>query len=66
MRVDIRACECADPGCPACTGKCKRPSVLTLWRVDMADRSGVRVCEACGEDCMESGVFTSERPAVQP
>lgn len=52
-------CECSDPGCPAHSGKseCERISVTTVYRSDMEDRTGTRMCRACMEDAMESGVF---------
>jgi hypothetical protein len=48
-------CECADPKCPHCWGACKDRPVVTLGRVDSDGH--VRMCEACGQDALESGVF---------
>ncbi len=50
-------CECADPGCPHCNGKCLLPIHQTLYRIDMDDASGTQFCEECANDAMESGVF---------
>lgn len=55
-------CECSDPACPHCSGKCKDQATMTLWRVDMEDRTGSDFCQACGEDCMDAGVFTPDDP----
>ena len=54
-------CQCADPGCPACNGSCKRGQSVILYRVDMEDTSGTGFCEACAADAHESGLFDSER-----
>ncbi len=58
-----RYCDCADPGCPCCGGKCTGAYAYTLYRIDMADRSGVNFCQQCGEDAYDSGVFTDEAPS---
>ncbi len=55
-------CECADPGCPVCFGKCDKKAVMCLLRVDMEDITGTLFCQGCGEDAMESGLF---RPSVK-
>lgn len=56
-------CECADGKCPVHTGHdCTALSTCTLYRSDMDDKSGVRFCEACAADAMESGVFTDRAP----
>lgn len=54
-------CECSDPGCP-CAVSGHSGDITTLYRVDMEDRTGTLMCETCGDDAFESGVFTSERP----
>ena len=58
--VTVR-CECADPGCPVHAGAsaCPRPTVsgAILYRVDMADRDGTRMCGACAADAFASGLF---------
>ena len=56
------ACECSDPGCPAHSGvsECSRRGVVTVYRIDMEDESGTRMCRACSEDAMDSGVFTAK------
>lgn len=50
-------CECDDPGCPACKGKCREVAVVCMRRVDMADETGVLFCEGCSEDAADAGVF---------
>ena len=55
--VQGKACECADPWCPACGGKCRQPESVVLYRVDMDDRTGTAFCERCAEDACSSGVF---------
>lgn len=52
-------CECGDPGCPCCQGECTRPATMTVFRVDMEDLTGTPVCDDCGADCLESGLFTT-------
>jgi hypothetical protein len=39
-------------------GKCHEQACVTLYRVDMEDRTGTDFCEQCAADAMESGVFT--------
>lgn len=55
-------CECADRQCPA--GHAERPECgastrggLTVFRVDMEDRTGTRMCVQCADDAMASGLF---------
>jgi len=50
-------CECADPGCPVCAGKCKHHAKSVAFRIDMEDRTGTPMCERCANDAMDSGVF---------
>jgi len=50
-------CECGDPGCPVCHGKCRKPARTTVYRSDMEDEMGTPMCEGCAADCVESGVF---------
>ena len=57
--TNLGACECSDPGCPACKGKCGSPATMILHRSDMEDESGVAFCDGCGSDALESGVFGS-------
>lgn len=46
-----RICQCADPQCPVCAGKCERHSSVTLWRVDCRPPYvRVKMCEQCAED----------------
>ena len=54
-----KRCECEDSLCPVHVGKsCAERAQLTLFRVDMEDRTGVRFCDACGTDALESDVFS--------
>lgn len=50
-------CECADPGCPECHSHCERSATLVLYRVDMVDKAGTAMCEPCGTDAIDSGLF---------
>ena len=50
-------CECGDPGCPVCQGRCRKPARTTVYRSDMEDETGTPMCEGCAADCMDSGVF---------
>lgn len=54
-------CECTDPGCPVHKGtsSCARESLTTLYRVDTADETGTAMCEACADDAMASGLFST-------
>lgn len=54
-------CECGDPGCPVCHGQCNRLATAVVFRVDMEDETGTRMCHACSQDAAESGLFR-ERP----
>lgn len=57
-------CECADPGClhHMGTAACHTPVGRTriLYRVDMEDETGTRMCAPCREDALESGLFSEE------
>lgn len=53
-------CECADPGCPHCAGKCTEWAEYRLTRIDFAGRPTCDMCQACGEDALDSGVFALE------
>jgi hypothetical protein len=53
-------CECSDPGCQHCYGKCKAQATTTLFRIDMSDETGTPMCDGCCEDAMDSGVFTTQ------
>lgn len=55
-------CECVDPGCPACKGKCTQKGGRLIYRVDMEDWTGTRMCPGCREDAMASGLFDSKPP----
>jgi len=53
-------CQCSDPGCPHCHGKCERKAVTVVNRIDMEDRTGTPVCRKCADDCFDSGLFTDK------
>jgi hypothetical protein len=55
-----RACECADRLCPVHTGqgRCLARATVTLFRVDMVDRTGTRFCAPCADDAAGSSLFT--------
>ena len=53
-------CECADQAC-CCDGTCESAPVVTLYRIDMEDHTGTLFCERCGDDALESGLFTEEQ-----
>lgn len=57
---ELDVCECSDPQCGSCFGQCHNPATVTLYRVDMEDLTGERMCEDCASDAMESGVFRTE------
>jgi hypothetical protein len=53
-------CECTDPGCPVHKGEaeCEHSGVVTVRRIDMEDgNTKFRMCRACANDCLDSGVF---------
>jgi hypothetical protein len=61
MEYKARRCECSDPGCPAKHGsRCLNRARVTLYRIDMEDNSGTRMCLDCADDAMECGLFTEE------
>lgn len=45
-RRNKATCECADPGCPVHRDRssCTRKAHSTVYRVDMVDRTGTRMC----------------------
>jgi len=58
-------CECCDPGCTGhdagegfnntrCTFV---GDYVVLYRADMDDRHGTRMCDACADYARESGLF---------
>ena len=55
-------CECSDPQCPECQGKCEHWSTEILYRIDMEDETGTAFCDQCSADAMSSGVFTDTLP----
>lgn len=60
-------CECYDAACHYDTrenpARCSAISRLrTLYRVDMDDTTGTRMCETCGADALESGLFDTRAP----
>ena len=52
-------CECTDPGCPVCAGKCEWRAKMCLIRIDMEDETGTLFCNACGLDALDSGLFNT-------
>lgn len=58
-RVSGDQCECADRGCPVHKGNsvCKQSASTVVYRVDMEDRTGTRMCDGCASDALESGCF---------
>lgn len=62
----VRKCECSDPGCPKhpqvseCAAADGKKSVMTLYRIDMEDRTGTDMCSECASDATDSGLFTDE------
>lgn len=65
MIIHDGQCECSDPECLGCAGHCTRDSAVTVFRVDTEDRTGTQFCGPCAEEALESGVFTTEAPAVR-
>ncbi len=59
--MSMGICECSDPGCPVCKGKCQDKAVTTVYRIDMEDYTGTDMCDGCAGDCLESGVFRDEQ-----
>lgn len=57
-----RRCECSDPGCPVHihVSRCDQRATTTLFRHDMDDRTGTRMCDPCSADAFESGLFTEK------
>ena len=55
-------CQCMDPGCPAHknVSNCKRGAIHTVYRIDMADRTGTMLCDDCAANCFDSGLFSDE------
>jgi len=56
-----KVCMCTDPSCPVCHGHCENEPTITLYRIDMIDSTGCNVCEKCGDDMLESGLFDTEK-----
>jgi len=56
-------CECGDPGCPVCQGKCYKPARTTVYRSDMKDETGTPMCQGCADDCLDSGIFYTKESA---
>jgi hypothetical protein len=55
--LEAATCECADPACPACGGRCQNRASTNLKRIDMDDLTGTMFCSACAEDALSSGLF---------
>ena len=55
----LRACECADPGCPDHPNKslCTKRATVALIRGDWAGNPRCFMCDACAEDALALGVF---------
>lgn len=58
----IYMCECVDPGCPEHRGaarslECLEPATTILYRIDMEDHTGTKMCRGCADDAHASGVF---------
>lgn len=55
-------CGCCDPGCNVHDGfnSCRNEAKVTVYRTDMLDVSGTKMCRKCAMDALESGVFTTE------
>jgi len=59
----IVRCQCIDPGCLSCQGKCAvHGNLERVYRIDMDDRKGMAFCSGCAEDAMKSGVFSCRPP----
>lgn len=56
-RENKQMCQCGDPGCPCCHGRCEQDAAHILHRVDMEDETGTPMCEGCADDAGESGLF---------
>jgi hypothetical protein len=56
-------CECSDPGCPVHPGRaeCNVLATTVVYRSDMEDYGGTKMCEDCAADALESGVFHHTR-----
>jgi len=54
-------CECSDPACPVCHGRCKDPAEMLLFRIDMTDLTGTAFCDPCGDDALGSGLFRDDQ-----
>lgn len=50
-------CECRDPDCPVCKGKCSERTDAIAYRVDQEDITGTAFCMACLDDATDSGLF---------
>jgi hypothetical protein len=50
-------CECSDPKCPTCKGKCTGSATHCLVRIDTEDKTGTLMCEGCASDALASGLY---------
>ena len=57
MPINAKKCEDADPMCPHCHGACGEKATRILYRVDMPDESGTKLCAPCSADAMKAGIF---------
>jgi hypothetical protein len=53
-------CQCNDRLCAYCSGHCTHYADVLLYRIDMEDHRSLHFCESCGEDALDSGLFTQE------
>ena len=51
------ACQCYDPQCPECHGRCRNGPTSVLYRIDLEDETGTPMCELCAADSLESGLY---------
>lgn len=56
----LNRCECSDRGCRVHQGvsTCRNEGTERLYRVDIEDRTGTGMCQACAGDATDCGLFT--------
>lgn len=54
-----KQCECSDPLCPHCEGRCVNDASYWLASIGHYSDEGWNwyACEPCAEDALESGIF---------
>lgn len=57
-------CECTDKGCP-CDGDCRELATETIFRIDMEDDTGTRMCGTCADGAHLTGLFRSTFGSVE-